>query len=474
MAFYIAYGLCSGSKQIEESMLGHMSCLGGLVQDAKLSKPMPKFKYDSAKPGPNDDWLLWAAEEERKRTYFAVLVCMSSAVNYLNIQPYLNPKGIEWTLPEEEDVWEAKTAAAWREMRQRTPKPPKFQEELALLFVNPNLSFQAETDFYNTAGGEQQELISGEMSFPSPQTVTDLSPYHRLPSQYGCLVLIGALNVMVWERAHGRTFTFGLSTGGIVPDTASLINKSSLSSALQQWQKMWMSYPKHYSHEDARYRILATCVPLLDHAELLLHVDIAQAKDALFSRDYQKTSMAYSALPVVIDDDSDASSDSEADSPRYEEVQSDEERCYGLRGAAVYAVKALELAFRIGPWWSSEDACYDAPIQSVVAMFYCTQVVSSWLLAYSAKAHQNLDVTSIPPLEHIEDKSLLRAIQQLISHRNQTSLPFEEAGDWFSIEPFDETEILQLAVGLITAHVQLLKRVSFWPRKSLSTSPRNS
>ncbi|KAF2806542.1 uncharacterized protein BDZ99DRAFT_479777 [Mytilinidion resinicola] len=462
LTFYIAYGLCSGSKQIEESMLGHMSCLGSLVQDAQLSKPMSEFNYGPMKPGPDDDWFLWAAEEERKRTYFAVLVCQSSAVNYLNIQPYLHSKGIEWTLPVDEDLWEARTAASWRELRRRTPDAPRFKDELALLFANPAPSFKTVADFPTSTTGEHQELESDEPHFAATQAVTDISTNRRLPSQYGCLVLIGALNVMVWEHAHGRTFTFGLTAGGLVRDKVALLNKSSLSNSLRQWQEMWQSYPKHYSHEDARYRILATCVPLLDHAELLLHVDIAQAKDALFSRDYQKTSMAYSSLPMVIDDSDDVSFDSEADSPRYEQVHH-KKRCYGLRGAAAYAVKALELAFRIGPWFSSEDACYDAPIQSVVAMFYCTQVVSSWLLAYSTKYHQDVDVTN-PRREQIEDKVLLKAIKQLISHRNQTSLPFEDdtISD-FSMELFDEMAILQLAIGLITAHVQLLKRVSFWP-----------
>ncbi|OCK76774.1 hypothetical protein K432DRAFT_428480 [Lepidopterella palustris CBS 459.81] len=477
LAEYISYGLCSGNKAIEESMLGHLSCLGGLVQSAELSKPRVRsqpsrnasLNHGYAKEGGDSDWLAWTEEEERKRTYFAILVVMSSTVNYLNIQPFLNPKGIDLTLPADEDLWEAKTAACWRQLSQTTPDPPHFREELGNLFLNQEDSAQAEDICNNKSPDDATE--PDKVPFLDFSATESQNSARTLPSQFGCLVLIAALNVMVWERSHRRFFAFGLTCGGPIEDIRLLTNRRSIFRALQQWQKMWISYPKHYRHEDTRYRLLACCIPLLDHAELVLHVNITQAKEALFTRDYQKTSAAYSALPIHVKETLDSQQPFEEDSPHsskgpYEEVENDQDRCSGLRGAAQYAVDALELAVHIGPWWSSDAASVDAPIQCIVGMFYCTQVISSWLLALSARMHQSMNLLAAIDEDEQEDLLLLQAIKKLIQHRKKSSPAPEDASNaLISFGQLEKPEILEVAVSLIEEHVHLLERVLFWPRK---------
>ncbi len=145
MILYVGYGLLSGDRAAEDRMIGHLVSLAALIQDAGLSKSIGSFssrgRNEVDEMYLDNDWLLWAMEEERKRTYFSFFYMASSLTTYLNTQSFLEIRDIDLSLPSDEDLWEAQSAASWREIISSNGWPqPSFREHVVDFFSNNNAS----------------------------------------------------------------------------------------------------------------------------------------------------------------------------------------------------------------------------------------------------------------------------------------------------------------------------------------------
>jgi hypothetical protein len=88
-----------------------------------------------------------------------------------------------------------------------------------------------------------------------------------------------------------------------------------------------------------------------------------------------------------------------------------------------HAAHALRLSFEVAPWWTIREEAIDVPAVSAITIFYCTQIVSSWLChvamsRYLESACGGLSLhPSLPPLVDFEDVQLFDTIYDLVRSR---------------------------------------------------------
>ncbi|KAH9211051.1 hypothetical protein DL95DRAFT_512203 [Leptodontidium sp. 2 PMI_412] len=370
MIHQIHLGFSFGDLVLEESTLGHVYSLMALVKDAMLSKPSthPRARLSSQSVQTHHDWLEWVEVEERKRTFFAVMIVMSATLTMFDSASLIDIQSTQLALPCQEFLWEAETVWAFKTGISMDPEaPPLFQDEYGSLFkgeedlVACDCNSDCYTDFaHNACGG----------------TACGRRPKENL-SGFGCLILISALSqtIIKWNQCRKNGSNDDLHARDI------------FRCALSRWRARWKSL-EEVSFNSSQYRLLINCMPMLDHAELLLKVDITLAKEALHRRRYGDVGAYVNMMELHSNHNNSASS-------RYPDndflnaydlgpsCTSDDMLLYD---AALYSANAIRLSMQKGPWWSYKKASVDLPLHTAVIAFHCTQILCTWLLFLHKKS----------------------------------------------------------------------------------------
>lgn len=466
---YIQSSIFFGDRVLDELAINHICCLASLVRAAKLTEVTKQSTGSSPPPDALNDeqhagWISWAVEEERKRTFWGTFIMFSSVLTYLDTTTsFLDVQGVGLALPCSEELWEAETAQQWQSRVKDSPTDtPRFQSEFAKIVGRPE-----QTDHPSIFCG--RESTTGT-TFTYPAEDQDIIPHPRAGSkrppmsEFGCLIMILALQVRVWSWNERYTPT----------DRQSNLERKTLDIALQRWQTLWLSYPPVTSTARLKVReiLLLACLPIFDHAQLLLRVIIKDVKGAMHLRDYSKVCEAFAWLRVVKEEDSHGSA-SQMDSIAEDHSESfDYESCVkdgsfiDLREVATYAAHALEMSFQVGPWLSPKEDAKDVPIVCAITLFHCAQIVSSWLL----RAAQFLDlesVTVIPTVEtcspfhgilEIADMALIEIVTQLVRNRKRDLEKLDNGHKAHGAVWNVEKGVAGLAVALLEIHAEIFER----------------
>ncbi|KAL2848867.1 hypothetical protein BJY01DRAFT_246091 [Aspergillus pseudoustus] len=342
---HVAFGLCSGIEKLEESSLGHLCSLIALAKEANLAQLSSACQGDLSL----EDWAAWVEAEERKRTFFSLLCITSAAHAYLNDTPDMPITSANLTLPCPEALWEAGRAESWYEryiISQQESEDLGFRGELERLFGTHWGNSLSPSDAYRPSS----DNMLCQQRLPTPHV-----------SELGCLVLVAALNQIVSRAFNERQGNFHPALDE--PD-GSL--RSGFLLASERWQMLWMSYPRE-SLSRAQNILLGVCIPYIDHIHLLLHLDISSTKQLLQQRKYDQ-------LGTFL-----IGPDLQADLyPHDGPIALGHQSLYS---AGAYAISALEIALKLGPWWRSESVALDIPMQSAMGVFHCVHVICSRLVA---------------------------------------------------------------------------------------------
>ncbi|KAF2498140.1 hypothetical protein BU16DRAFT_558216 [Lophium mytilinum] len=476
---YIQFCFCEGNQVLEQVAVQHICCLASLVQDAglgKLNVTMPPSLHPE--DAVSSDWHTWALFEERKRTYFCAYFVCSAGLTLINpAQPFIGHSHIELELPCREALWEADTEEQWKALGIEAADVCPLQSTLSSLFP-PKIDTPPDTSIDMHALGSVDRTVKMAIAMIAAHTVQQ--PAMESPmdtarlnhdlisnvSEFGCLVLILALNESVWawrkqQQGHEETS----------PQEAKQLRDFKY--ALDTWQEIWQRLPKRKTDLTLGDKVLLGCLPIFDHTKLALQVDISLAKDALHSRNYQRTNAIFKSIF-----DGSVGSDNASLTPPNENLAAAEqaEAC-GLcarqpytecREVASYAISALRLSHEMAPWWSEGGEAFDVPVISAITAFHCTQIVCGWLSYVAAtrgalEAHeQDINTTSDEPTtmqmrHHLdpEDIQLIQAVVELLGSQdiNVQRGGFEE----------DMDKVLEIAENLYHLQAQMFERVVVWP-----------
>lgn len=453
MILYIAFGMSFGDKTTEDIVIGHMISLQALMRDAKLMKPVPGMHRDNEEllaksldsTSLRSAWVLWVLAEERKRTYFTFLWLSTASLSYFNSIPDVYLDEIELALPCDEALWEAETPKCWRD-KISTKATPLFKDAIEMLLYH---------------GGRQSESLqgwnlpsSGGLDFSFGERVDVRREQPRI-NEGGCLVLVCALNKMVW-RWHLTEGTE--SSGG---------DETKFQSALQQWRRIWLSLMNNTpTHKQSR--LLLSSLPLFDHTKLLLHVNITIAKDALRYRDFEATCSGFENLKIKPNTITRNSSTTPRNdivafwTPVSNNYHHDRNT---LREAAICAAEALETAFQYSSWWTSRGDTLDLPSYSPMGMFNCVQVLSTWLCQESQWFEADMNSRNIDKSKTLDLMKLLNLFY--LEHSAQFTGITKYASTTTS---FNAQGALVLATSLLQLLALIFERAVAWPGK-FSWSP---
>lgn len=438
MLLNVIYGLQCGDRAACEIAVTHCGALVSLARSAGLTRPTAIPAMNSVKQEDGDiqmgdldlgsfdgsvgsdgwgglgikmeadenvEWTSWIMAEERKRTLYAVHFLSSLLVAAHNLSPTLMNNEIRLDLPCNEELWSSHDAAEWQQrggLVAASKSSVSFANALNGLLSTGQQQYGPPGKFQNFTNGQQ----GGIPPYP---------PSGIIPSTFGCLVLICALHVYIWEtrqRHHARHWTSAEAEA----------MHAHIEPALKAWQAAWYSSPHHSIERPNPYSmgpLSADCIPLLDLAYIRLFVDLGRAKEFFWARDYdamaeeiargwdngQITSSSASSTSAQSDASfsgamSPASSPaSTSPSPSLRPIKMEpgtsftnngmsvspngacSKREKHLRKAAFYAADSLAMSDTLGASTSSSSttACRELPIQSALCTFDCAQVLAEWI-----------------------------------------------------------------------------------------------
>ncbi|OAL53155.1 hypothetical protein IQ07DRAFT_352119 [Pyrenochaeta sp. DS3sAY3a] len=356
MLHFVAFGMCSGDEQIEHVSVGHINSLVRMADQYKAdtSESPYQFHQESAIPEAHE-MDAWIRDEERKRSLFSLMCFVSMNHTFLNGLPDIDISSANLRLPCDESLWEAETPEVWRARFVALPKKrlPTFRGEMAKLFA------------------QNHELYSTSRSGSSGVNGTDI-PSSDGPSQiteFGCLILVAALNQQVWKTCDAGSIDLHVPN----LDSKAAMTRASYISASRRWQKIWISFSLDDA-SDFQYRRLMGCIPLMDHINLLLEIDIYITKEALQERKYESLGAQFVQTATEFQETLAAH-----DATRNNSLSTTDLDI--LQNAARYAVNALDLTFKLSPWWNLDASTIDVPPCAAMVVFHCVHIFCSWLLA---------------------------------------------------------------------------------------------
>ncbi|KAL9583418.1 MAG: hypothetical protein Q9203_005090 [Teloschistes exilis] len=383
-----------------------------------------------------NDWQSWKADEERKRTLYAVFILSSLLVSAYNHAPALMNSEIQLDLPCDEELWAAETAEAWAALRSSgavESNTVSFASALGSLLTASHRHPYRQSHLYDQAFGSCQKL-------------ENLPESDLRPSTLGCLVLINALHNYLWEtrqRHMGRPWT--------TPDTNAM--HAHIEPALRAWQAAWAGNPQHSLERPNPFGVgslSADCIPLLDLAYVRLFVNFGRSKEAFFQRDWesmanelarghefiQHAESSPSALSPRSDREPASKSNAvglssldgghpnikaEAEDIKYEvplaempvSVQQASERERHLRKAAHFAASSLAMSDKLGVTFA-DFSSRELPIQSALCAFDCAQVLAEWCAAIQQRVgpymgilgKDDADFRQVPAVMLLEDEDV--------------------------------------------------------------------
>ncbi|KAL8690338.1 MAG: hypothetical protein Q9218_004196 [Villophora microphyllina] len=346
-----------------------------------------------------NDWQCWKADEERKRTMYAVFILSSLLVSAYNHAPALMNSEIQRDLPCDEELWAAETADAWAALRSSGAV-----ESNAIPFASALGSLLTASHRH-----PYQQSHHLDQAFGSCQRLENLPESDLRLSTFGCLVLINALHNYLWEtrqRHMGRPWT--------TQDTNAM--HAHIEPALRAWQAAWAGNPQHSLERPNPFGVgslSADCIPLLDLAYVRLFVNFGRSKEAIFKRDWegmadelahghefiqhaesspgslisQPDRAPASKLSPVLHSSDNANSnikvepdDIKSEMPQDENLwltQQPSQRERHLRKAAFFAANSLAMSDKLGVTFA-DFSSRELPIQSALCAFDCAQVLAEW------------------------------------------------------------------------------------------------
>ncbi|KAL7269668.1 hypothetical protein RUND412_007654 [Rhizina undulata] len=496
MLLNVIFGIQCGDRTTTETAITHCAALVSLARAAGLTRQAPSpnvntYRHDDGdiqmgdldmgsfsgsvgsdgwdglgikmEADQNVEWTYWVAAEERKRTLYAVHFLSSLLVAAHNLPPALMNNEIRLDLPCNEELWTAETAADWNARGgwvAASQRSVNFATALNGLLSAGQQQFVPHGQFQHFANGQQ----GGIPPYPALGIV---------PSTFGCLILICALHVYIWEtrqRHNARQWS---------PAEAEAMH-AHIEPALKAWQAAWYSSPHHSIERPNPFSmgpLSADSIPLLDLAYIRLFVDLGRAKEFFWSRDFEamaeelargwenmQNNPSSSASSVSCHSDSSFSgaispasspgsgSASTSPSPHLHPIKiepvtnsslsrfttsihpnnmtnanptgSSSKREKHLRKAAFYAADSLAMSDTLGVSNAGNTACRELPIQSALCTFDCAQVLAEWLATVQERVgpfmgilgseHSELEcVEGLMCLES-EDRKLLGKVMEML------------------------------------------------------------
>jgi hypothetical protein len=488
MLLNVIFGLQCGDRIAGEIAQGQVLSLVQLTREADLTRPTPMPSVNSYSQDADIQmsdielsfggsfgsdgwgglgikvdadvgvqWCNWVLGEERKRTLYAVHFVSSLMVAAHNQEPKLVNNEIRLDLPCSEEFWIAENPTEWHTkggFLAASQSSPNFVVALNGLLSVGEQQYGTAESFQNFSHGQQ----NGIPSYPPPGIV---------PSTFGCLVLICALHVYIWETRQNNQNRHWTSS------EAELMH-AHIEPGLKAWQSAWYLTPHHSIERPNPFNmgtLSADCIPLLDLAYIHLFVDLGRAKEFFWSRDFEAMSEELStgwehghSTPGSSASSISAHSDSSfsnavspvsspgsasfpspnlnplkletAPTPRYAEnsahsnvsIRTLSKREVHLRKAAFYAADSLAMSDTLctskRSFAPNHDLCRELPIQSALCTFDCAQVLAEWIAAVQNRVapfmglitleHCDLDGLETLMILDGEDRKLLGKVRDML------------------------------------------------------------
>lgn len=532
MLLNVIFGLQCGDKVACETAVTHCGALVSLARSAGLTRPTTVPAMNSVKQEDGDiqmadldlgsfsgsvgsdgwgglgikmeadenvEWTSWIIAEERKRTLYAVHLLSSLLVAAHNLPPALMNNEIRLDLPCGEELWSSHNASVWQSrggLVAASKSSVNFATALNGLLSAGQQQYGPPGQFQNFTNGQQ----GGVPPYP---------PSGIIPSTFGCLVLICALHVYIWEtrqRHHARHWT----------SCEAEAMHAHIEPALKAWQAAWYSSPHHSIERPNPFSmgpLSADCIPLLDLAYIRLFVDLGRAKEFFWQRDYeamaeeiargwengQNTSSSASSTSAQSDASfsgaiSPASSPaSTSPSPNLRPIKIEpgtsftntngmnvnptgpsSKREKHLRKAAFYAADSLAMSDTLGASSSSSTtACRELPIQSALCTFDCAQVLAEWIATVQERVGPYMGTLGSDKCElggiegmiilEAEDRKLLGKVMEMLRNAQ-----LKMSMDWSAGQ--NGSGIISADIGLgskvLRISAYLLDKVVVWPGSS--------
>ncbi|KAF3930735.1 hypothetical protein ABW19_dt0209921 [Dactylella cylindrospora] len=503
MLLNVVFGLNSGEHMTSELAMSHCTAVVSLARTAGLCKPSTIINSSShlspdasmldmwngamklESLDDHADWTKWVAEEERKRTLYAVHKLSSMLCITYNHPPALTNSEIRLDLPCDEELWAAETATMWK-MRGGI----QAAKQAAVPFST------ALNTLLSASGPQEAQRRSSAVNGEDPKpmnTQGKSSPSELRPSHFGALSLILALHVYIWETrqlSHARQWS---------SSEVEAIH-AHIEPALRAWEEAWASHPQSSIERPSPFGIgpmAADSIPLLNLAYVRLFVDLGRSRSPLFARDFQgmvdELNKNWLEQPIPTSSSNSSASES-ADTPRSSSspasspnstlnspdlipakttvpnqaaypqsggISSRHEK--HIRRAAFYAADALAMSEKSG-LSSPEFFARELPMQSLMCAFDCAQVLAEWVNAVQERVRPFMgkfgdaecDLMSIEALMMLEneDRVLLQRVIDILK-KSHEKMVFE----WDSIVGGND----EVPVSILRVSAHLLEKASVWP-----------
>ncbi|KAK6332438.1 hypothetical protein TWF696_003152 [Orbilia brochopaga] len=502
MLLNVVFGLNSGEHMSSDLAMSHCTAVVSLARTAGLCKPATNVHSSHLGPDASmldmwngamkleslddhADWTKWVAEEERKRTLYAVHKLSSMLCITYNHPPALTNSEIRLDLPCDEELWAAETATMWK-MRGGIQAAKQAA-----------VPFSTALNALLSAGGPQESQRRSSMPHDDLKSMHHRhgkpKPSELRPSHFGALSLILALHVYIWETrqlSHARQWSSS--------DVEAV--HAHIEPALRAWEEAWASHPQSSIERPSPFGIgpmAADSIPLLNLAYVRLFVDLGRSRGPLFARDFagmvdelnknwmeQPTASSSSNSSASESADTPRSTSSPASSPTstlnspdlnpikanlgypvtYPQVNGISSRHEKhIRRAAFYAADALAMSEKSG-LSSPEFLARELPMQSLMCAFDCAQVLAEWVNAVQERVRPFMgkfgdaecDLMSIEALMMLEteDRMLLGRVIDILK-KSHEKMVFE----WDSIVGGND----EVSVSILRVSAHLLEKASVWP-----------
>lgn len=519
MLLNVIFGLHCGDKVASEIAMNHCAALVSLARAAGLTRSSPLHQHTEVDVSMGDlefssdwnglgiktesddhaEWSSWAAAEERKRTLYAVHLLSSLLVAAHNMQPSLMNNEIRLDLPCDEDLWAADSATLWQ------------TRGGAALATSSSVGFSNALNTLLSTGQQTQFTSQGNYNHFGNQPGFGLKL-----SSFGCLVLICALHVYIWEsrqRQHSRNWTAAEAEN----------MHARIEPALKAWWTAWMCTHGNGSMDpkttNLHMPLSVDAIPLLNLAYIRLFVDMGRSKEAFWARDFdlmaEELATGWEYGPVTnallhtfspssassvsgrsespLAEISPALSPSSATSspnlnslkisatPTHQSVTHSTQpskRETHLKKAVVYAIDALSHNDVYGPFAATDTPCRDSPIQTHLCTLDCAQVLAEWVATVQERVGPYMGILGSEEcnLESLEgmmvleadDRKLLMRVMEL-ARSTEVKLSVEWNLNASQGQQQRNVNIPDSGLGskILRVHACLLETVIIWPGKKL-------
>lgn len=449
---YVCCGTKFGNKSIEDLTVGHSVSLRNLAQGMILDQPASRPPLGpalstcmscSANAAP--DWLGWAYYEERKRTVLAYFALMSSTLIYLDTVTSIDWREVKHRMPCSDWVWAAETPSTWRAAFRYEPVQPFFTAEVESLFTGaPNRP---------TAQGSSSPVASPSAEADGTQVVQSTTREHR--RDYACFILVAAVYRETWLRSLQNAVDF-----------------EATQTALHNWQANWLRLAPQ--EED-----LHTATPLFDCSlamfnitQLLLRLDVQEAKAALVSRQYGRFCVTLLACNLRLDSEGSGCCllSGRDDWQQTYDIFSNTDQRMAFHHAALYSMNALELTFRVHSRSALASTGLSFTPHTGTAVFYCVQLLTSWICFFSNCLDRGLYTEWLGDADNNQECQDIRLLQKILAFTRRRRTQF---GANFHVpsspHDCDRLSVGKLASDLLELHSRLFLICGTWPGMPLMT-----